>query len=240
MYQKMIEMRNVCLKLAAFFIAVSSPVAVVGIGADGGCPVSAKIKGHENQDWSHSDGYHLTDGCKDLPRVLLVGDSICNAYREGVRRTLEGRMNVTYWASSYCVTSRGYLTLLGFYLDEARYAVVHFNNGLHSLDTDLYQWEEGLRAAFRLIRKKQPQATIVWRNITPLKDVKMTERVVRMNAMAEKVAKEVGDIIIDDLFTPMNALDREKDWADTFHFHPSAVRHQEKHVSDLCLKIVGR
>jgi len=198
-----------------------------GTGVDGGCPVSAKVKGHENQEWSHSDGYHLRDGNSKLPRVLLVGDSICNAYRDGVRRALEGKMNVTYWASSYCVTSRGYMVLLGFYLDEAKYDVVHFNNGLHSMSADLVLWEEGLRKAFRLIRQNQPKAKIVWRTITPLKDRKLTERVVRMNTIAEKVVKEVGDIEVDDLFTPMNALDRESNWADMFHFRPGAVRMQE-------------
>lgn len=225
------------LKIAACLLITLMVELGSGADADGGCPVSVKFKGHENQDWSHSDGYHLTDGFKDLPRVLLVGDSICNAYRDGVRCRLEGKMNVTYWVSSYCVTSRGYCTILGFYLDEARYDVVHFNNGLHSLGTDLRQWEVGLRASFRLIRQKQPQAKIVWRTITPLKDNKMLARIVRMNLIAEKVAKEIGGIVIDDLFTSMNALDHEKDWADMFHFRQSAIQQQVEQVSDCCLKL---
>ena len=220
--------------------AVLAAATTVGAGADRGCPVSANVKGHENQDWSHSDGYHLTDALKGLPRVLLVGDSICNAYRDDVRRALEGKVNVTYWTSSYCVTSRGYRTLLGFYLDEAKYDVVHFNNGLHSLGTDLGQWEDGLRAAFRLIREKQPQAKIVWRTITPLKDDALTARVVKMNAIAAKVVAEFGDIAVDDLFAPMNALDRAKDWGDTYHFRRPAVQAQARQVAECCLKFAGR
>lgn len=214
--------------------------ATFGAAADGGCPVSAKIKGHENQDWSHSDGYHLTDDKKDLPRVLLVGDSICNAYHEGVRKTLEGTVNVTYWTSSYCVTSRGYRTLLGFYLDEAKYDIVHFNNGLHSLTTDLAQWEEGLRAAFLLIRQKQPRAKLVWRTITPLKDVALTKRVVQMNAIAARVVQEFDGAEVDDLFTPMNGLDRETNWGDLYHFKAPAVQLQVKQVADCCKGLVNR
>lgn len=37
--------------------------------------------------------------------VALVGDSICNGYQAGVRELLKGKMNVSYWISSYCVTS---------------------------------------------------------------------------------------------------------------------------------------
>ena len=39
-------------------------------------PVSDNVRGHENTEWSQSYAYHLTDAKKDLPRVLLVGDSL--------------------------------------------------------------------------------------------------------------------------------------------------------------------
>ena len=67
------------------------------------CPVSENLRGHENTDWSISYGYDLTDKSRNLPRVFLVGDSICNAYQRDVARVLSGKMNVTYWVSSYCV-----------------------------------------------------------------------------------------------------------------------------------------
>ena len=93
------------------------------------CPVSKRQRGHENIEWSIAYAYHMCDGQATLPRVLLVGDSICNAYQDQVRGFLEGRVNVSYWVSSYCVTSPGYLDRLALQLGEARYASVHFNNG---------------------------------------------------------------------------------------------------------------
>ena len=134
------------------------------------CPVSANVRGHENIEWSTYYGFHLTDKNRHLPRVLLVGDSICNGYQAGVARALEGKMNVSYWISSYCVTSPGYLKRLELCLDEAKYDVIHFNNGLHSLGTPTDAWAKGLEAALRLIREKQPSARIVWATPTPLKD----------------------------------------------------------------------
>ena len=64
------------------------------------CPVSPNLRGHENIEWSIGYAFHLTDQNKDLPRVLLVGDSICNGYQGEVQKRLEGKMNVSYWASS--------------------------------------------------------------------------------------------------------------------------------------------
>ena len=81
------------------------------------CPVSDNVRGHENIEWSRAYAYGLADSTKNLPRVLLVGDSICNGYQDGVRELLKGKMNVSYWVSSYCVTSAAYLPMLSIYLD---------------------------------------------------------------------------------------------------------------------------
>lgn len=193
------------------------------------CPVSANLRGHENIEWSTGYGFGFVDS-PDLPRVLLVGDSICNGYQKGVREGLKGELNVSYWISSYCVTSPGYLRLLAFYLDEAAYSVIHFNNGLHSLGTDVGDWERGLEAALRLIRLKQPRAKIVWAASTPLRDPAKTEKARQLNAVAQRVIARLGGIETDDLFTPMDGLDRDTEWNDTFHFKAAAQARQAQLV----------
>ena len=194
------------------------------------CPVSNNLRGHENVEWSRAYAFSLTDDKRDLPRVFLVGDSICNGYQEKVRELLDGKMNVSYWISSYCVTSPGYLRLLDFYLDEAKYDVVHFNNGLHSLQTAEEDYEKGLRAALAMIRAKQPGAKIIWATSTPLKDPEKTEKAKRLNAVAAKVISEFEDIEVDDLFSEMDPLDRETNWGDTYHFVPEVQASQAKIV----------
>lgn len=194
------------------------------------CPVSDNLRGHENVEWSRAYAFSLTDDKRDLPRVFLVGDSICNGYQEKVRELLDGKMNVSYWISSYCVTSPGYLRLLDFYLDEAKYDVVHFNNGLHSLQTAEEDYEKGLRAALAMIRAKQPGAKIIWATSTPLKDPEKTEKAKRLNAVAAKVISEFEDIEVDDLFSEMDPLDRETNWGDTYHFVPEVQASQAKIV----------
>lgn len=202
------------------------------------CPVSPNLRGHENIEWSIGYAFHLTDRNKDLPRVLLVGDSICNGYQGEVQKRLEGKMNVSYWASSYCVTSPGYLKLLDFYLSEARYDVVHFNNGCHSFGTNDADWEKGLRAALQLIRLRQPQAKLIWVTTTPNRNEARNLRVKALNALADKVINEFGGVAVDNLYAQMDPLERKTQWRDDFHFAPSAISIQADAVSKICLESV--
>ena len=218
------------LRFGTILVAAVLPFAAVAgedqRAAQVKCPVSANVRGHENIEWSTYYGFHLTDKNRHLPRVLLVGDSICNGYQAGVARALEGKMNVSYWISSYCVTSPGYLKRLELCLDEAKYDVVHFNNGLHSLGTPTDDWAKGLEAALRLIREKQPSARIVWATSTPLKDPGRTAKARALNVAAADVVKRLGGIETNDLFTLLDPLDREQNWSDTYH-HKAPVRAKE-------------
>lgn len=201
-------------------IGIAIMTAASLLAQDDTCPVNPNVRGHENIEWSIGYAFHLTDAKKDLPRVLLVGDSICNGYQAEVQKLLEGRMNVSYWVSSYCATSPGYLRLLGFYLDETKYDVIHFNNGLHSLETPTEAYAKGVAAAIRMIREKQPQARLIWVSSTPLKNPDLTRKVVERNAAAAKVA---AGLETDDLFSLLDPLDRESNWSDVFH-HKEATR----------------
>ena len=60
----------------------------------------------ENIEWSITYTYNSNDTAH--PRVLLIGDSICNGYQTKVREKLADTANVTFWASSKCVTDPQY------------------------------------------------------------------------------------------------------------------------------------
>jgi hypothetical protein len=190
----------------------------------------------ENTEWIVSYAYNATD--TKLPRVLLVGDSICNAYGGAVCQELAGTANVTFFATSKCVCDKSYLRSLALFLDECDYAVVHFNNGLHSLDSDRQDWETCLRAAMKMIKARGKGAKIVWASSTPLKDPKLTEKAKELNAIAARVMAEEG-VPTDDLFALMDPLDREANWSDTFHFKGEAQKTQAKSVGDCVRKALG-
>ncbi len=190
----------------------------------------------EATEWIVSYAYNAND--TQLPRVLLIGDSICNGYSGDVCKELAGTAYVTFYASSKCVCDKSYLRALAFFLDESDYAVIHFNNGLHSLSSNRQDWETCLRAAVRLIREKGNGAKIIWASSTPLKDPKLTEKARELNAIAARVMTEEG-VPTDDLFARMDPLDREANWTDTFHFKAEAKKIQARAIADCVRQALG-
>ena len=239
-YEKSLEINYNQPQLWERVKTAKARIAASGGGIAEKYPVAENVRGHENVEWSTAYAFGLTDGTKDLPRVLLVGDSICRGYLDGVRERLKGKVNVSYWTSSYCVTSPGYMKLLSFYLDEAKYDVIHFNNGLHSLQTSTEAWASGLKAALKLIREKQPGAKIVWCASTPLTDEVKTAKCRELNAAGAKIVSELGGIATNDLFALCEPLDRTANWSDVYHFRPEAIAKQADQVATAVLSALDR
>lgn len=190
----------------------------------------------EGTEWIVSYAYNASDS--KLPRVLLVGDSICNGYSGDVCKELAGTAYVTFFATSKCVCDTSYLRSLAFFLDESDYAVIHFNNGLHSLSSNRQDWETCLRAAVKLIKEKGKGAKIIWASSTPLKDPALTKKAIELNVIAARVMADEG-VPTDDLFALMNPLDREVHWSDTFHFKGEAKTMQAKAIGECVRKTLG-
>lgn len=190
----------------------------------------------EGTEWIVSYAYNASDN--KLPRVLLVGDSICNGYSKEVCDDLAGTAYVTFFATSKCVCDKSYLRSLALFLDEYDYAAVHFNNGLHSLSSDRQDWETCLRAAVKLIKAKGKGAKIIWASSTPLKDPALTAKAKELNAIAARVMADEG-VPTNDLFALMDPLDRATQWSDTYHFKGEAKKLQAKAVGDSIRKALG-
>ncbi len=190
----------------------------------------------EATEWITSYAFNAND--TKLPRVLLIGDSICNGYSGDVCKEVAGTAYVTFFATSKCVCDKSYLRSLAFFLDEADYAVIHFNNGLHSLSSNRRDWEACLRASIRLIKEKGRGAKIFWASSTPLKDPQLTEKAKELNAIAARVMADEG-IPTNDLFALMDPLDRAAHWGDTFHFKGEAKKMQAKAVADCVRGALG-
>ncbi len=183
----------------------------------------------EGIEWSITYSYGATN--KELPRVLLIGDSICNGYNGKVREMLDGRVNVSFWASSKCVTDPDYFRELDFMLGAYPYDAVCFNNGLHSLSTYRAEWDAAYRAAVDFIQAKLPDAKLSLTLSTPLKDAKLTAVSASLNETVVALAEEKGLPAID-LFAAMDGLDREEFWSDTYHFRAPAIEMQAKVISE--------
>ena len=174
----------------------------------------------ENTEWSIT--YSFDTGDTSKPRVLMIGDSICNQYQGAVRERLEGKANVSYWASSKCVTDPDYFRELDFMIGAREYRAVSFNNGLHSLGTNRAEWDAAYAAAVDFIRAKLPETKLALTLSTPLKDPKLTAISASLNETVTRIAAERALPVID-LFSAMDPLDREEYWSDTFHFMAAGV-----------------
>ncbi len=155
-------------------------------------------------------------GATNLPRVLLIGDSIANMYQEYVSAELSGMAYVSTYTTAKCMTDRSYLKELKLMLSENDYALIQLNNGLHSFGSDFKAWETTLKEVIKLIREEEKGAVIIWASITPAAFEDNTRLVKEFNAIAAGVMKE-NNIPINDLFALMDPLDRKQYWTDNLH-----------------------
>ena len=67
----------------------------------------------------------------NLPRVLLIGDSITGGYGPKVADALKGQASVARLTTSKSLGDPALLAEVALVLGQCRFDVVHFNNGLH-------------------------------------------------------------------------------------------------------------
>ena len=155
----------------------------------------------------------------DLPRVLLIGDSISIGYTVPVRNLMKDKANVHRAPTNCGPTTKG-LKELSKWIGDKPWDVIHFNWGLHDLKymgpqgqnladpkaADSHQqvppaeYEKNLRQLVAQLKKTK--ATLIWCNTTPV-PVGVKGRVVgdseKYNAIAAKIMKAEG-IMTDDLY----------------------------------------
>ena len=69
----------------------------------------------------------------DLPRVLLIGDSITNGYYQKVKELLKGKVYCDYMSCSYAIDTDMYTILVKTFAKNSKYDLIHINNGLHGI-----------------------------------------------------------------------------------------------------------
>lgn len=183
-------------------------------------------------EWSIVYMFNTNDLTK--PRALLIGDSICNAYQATVREELEGKVNVTYWASSKCVTDPQYFEELHMVLSGNHYDVITFNNGLHSLSSDRHEWEVAYRQAILFVREKVPGAKVFLVTSTPTENPQNNAVSKELGDYAKKVADEF-DLDVIDLYRVVDEDGDKHPWSDGVHFKNPIVRLQGKTIADAIL-----
>lgn len=156
-----------------------------------------------------------------LPNVLLLGDSISIGYTPVVRARLAGVANVYRIRGSEAATvrpkgglkldSQAALEHLNDWLGNTKWAVIHFNWGLHDIkiqasgehQVSIADYERNLRQL--VAQLKTTQAKLVWASTTPVPagaeqgpNARKAGDEIAYNAVAKRIMIENG-IPIDDL-----------------------------------------
>jgi acyl-CoA thioesterase-1 len=127
-----------------------------------------------------------------LPRVLLIGDSVSCGYTLAVRKELAGQANV-HRPPQNCGSSAVGLANMEKWLGAGRWAVIHFNHGLHDLSYEFSpgkhindkgeyarpdngghhrvapeEYRQNLTKVVALLRAKAPDAKLIFATTTPV------------------------------------------------------------------------
>jgi len=132
-----------------------------------------------------------------LPRVLLIGDSIARDYYLEVERRLAGKAFVARLATSRFIADPVLLKEIELVLDQAKFDVIHFNNGMHGWQHSEAEYRQAFPKLVETIRSHAPQASLIWAATTPLRHAKgvtgdtkaeySDERIAARNAIASEI-----------------------------------------------------
>lgn len=172
----------------------------------------------ENIEWT--DVWFPNSNDHDLPRVLLIGDSITRGYFSAVESHLKGKAYCARVATSKAIGDPALTVELAAFLAEAKFDVVHFNIGMHGWAYSEDEYRQYLPELLAAIRKGAPRAKLVWASTTPVRKDKepgpSNERIAERNRIAREFFAKEG-IGIDDLNTLM--ADHGDLHSDDVHFN---------------------
>lgn len=184
--------------------------------------VSAEEPIRERIEWAD---IWVTDANKnDLPRVLLIGDSITKGYFGEVEKRLAGKACCARLTTSKCVSDPFFPAEVQLLLKQYKFAAIHVNNGLHGWGYTEEQYRDGLLRLMNTFQKHAGDAKIIWATTTPVRErdnlqqiSERTERVIARNQIAAEIMKE-HDIPTNDLY---GLVEQHPDWhsGDGVHFN---------------------
>jgi len=148
-----------------------------------------------------SNAWDFVPDDPQLPRVLLIGDSVSRGYTQAVRKELAGKAGV-HRAPANCGPTASGLKNIDVWLADGKWDVIHFNFGIHDRNTSIADYTQRLEQL--VARMNQTGAKLVWASTTPIPDSpdgkQTAESIVQRNRAAAEVMQRHG-VAINDLFT---------------------------------------
>jgi len=208
--------------ISSFGRTIRILVSSLGIVTTFTAAAPQRVVPREASEWcniwvSHADK-------SDLPRVLMIGDSISVGYFGDVEKQLAGKAYAARLSTSRCVGDPVLLAEVALVLGGASFDVIHINNGIHGVGlVSETEYAEFLPHFIEHIRRLAPRAKLVWASSTPWR-VKGTpdkfdpknENVLARNRIAADVVAAQG-IPINDLYSL--GAEHPEYFADAVHYN---------------------
>lgn len=171
----------------------------------------------ERFEWIHSWCDETLNN--DLPRVLLVGDSINYNYQEKVREFLRGICYVDYISTSYAIDTKMYSHLVYNFMTDSKYSLIHFNHGLHGKHLSKRSYKSKMEKLLNRVNIKiiLATSTVVLQEENKHLDSSWMKRVEERNEAVYEIAKEKG-YEVDDLYSVSVGIPKEKRYQDGTHY----------------------
>lgn len=190
----------------------------------------------------------------NLPKVLLIGDSISGGYHKDVAKALEGKAVVAKSSDNGESTATGVIKIDGW-LGDTKWDLIHFNWGLW----DMYGWQYAsddrspAKYAERLdqlvTRLEKTGAKLIWATTTPVPpnpettmlkrwktEVVIDEALERQYQEAALQVMKKHGVRVNDLHALMKPRRSEFQADDNVHFSPAGSALLAKQVAECILK----
>ena len=161
-----------------------------------------------------------------LPRALMIGDSITRSYYPVAAQALAGKFSCAKVATSRCACHPHFSKQLNLVLDEYKFDVIHFNNGLHGWDYDDNDYLNGIASMLDMLTTRDEKNSVILAGSTPIWQAnsenllsKRNDRVIKRNQLLAALAKE-RNLKFNDLYSEViEHFDHVSN--DGIHFNPA-------------------
>lgn len=192
----------------------------------------------EVHEWIHSWCDETLS--EDLPRVLLVGDSITHGYQSQVRELLKGKAYVDYFSTSYGIDNPLYNTIIKSFYTNSKYDIIHFNHGLHAWHLSAKTYKNLI---VKLLKKLNCKNTIVANStVVYLKGNTEINQgaqnvIEKRNTAVEEIAQENG-YLYNDLHSVSRAIPLNLRTEEGIHYVEEGSLYLAKQVVEKIEKIL--
>ena len=196
----------------------------------------------EKTEWSQL--YWFNTDRKDLPRIMLIGDSIVVGHAPVLAEVLADKASVAFFATSRIVGDPAYTRELMTAMADMPVDLIEFNNGLHGFHYDTAFYRNNLQMTLEHLQTSF-RCPIRWRNSTPItlpdepeKLHPESNRIVEERNLAAAEVMRNARIPEDDMYRLM--LSRpELRRMDGYHYNDEGKKIQAEFLAGILLKALA-